>query len=166
MTPGLLGALIPFIMIVILLTSTIGTRRLTRGTVRWRPRRVPNLALSPSRTTIPVAASWIEQLLRDHWANDAVELDRLDCVLVGLDSGYDYGQWDAVLGCVNTWTDELDEPIELNDRIHWAFQTFIDSNHCTAFNADRTRDDFLVLLGCLREAGIECGDADRVTFRQ
>jgi hypothetical protein len=166
MTHGLLGALIPLIMIVILVTSTIGTRRLTRGTVRWRPRRVPNLAVFPYRTTIPIAASWVERLLRDHWANDAAELDRLDRVLVGLDSGYDYGRWDAVLGRVHTWNDELDEPIELDDRIHWGFQTFIDSNHCTAFNADRTRHHFLALLACLREAGIECGDADRVTFRQ
>lgn len=114
--------------------------------------------------SIAHASATIESLLRQYWHDDPRNQHRLDQLLVIFESGWDYGAWDVALGDVQTWPDELDDPIEFDDRIFWDFQAFIDSNHCTAFSADRTRSDFLKLVATLEAAGIVLPDADSVTF--
>ena len=73
--------------------------------------------------SIAHASATLERMLRQHWHLDTMNLHRLDQLLTFFDTGYCQA-WDTALEDVQTWADELDDPIELDDRILWDFQTF------------------------------------------
>jgi hypothetical protein len=130
----------------------------------WRPKRLRELGVSDSPMPISCAAATIEMKLKRHWRDQPRELHRLNRLLVFFEPDGDFAAWDDALTDVQTWPDSLDEPTEINDRILWDFQSFIDSNHCTAFSAERTKAHFMRLVATLADAGIDLPDASNVTF--
>ncbi|MCA9135528.1 MAG: hypothetical protein KDB00_02185 [Planctomycetales bacterium] len=154
---ALVAAIVPAVLILIGLPPIKRYRE-------WRPKRLRELNAQDSPMSIAHATATIETRLRLYWADDPANLHRLDRLLTFFDSRVSFGDWETALGDVQTWPDDLDDPIELPDRILWALQTFIDANHCAAFCGTTTKRYFLDLVDTLSDAGIEFPDAADVDF--
>ncbi|MCC9602242.1 hypothetical protein LOC67_16930 [Stieleria sp. JC731] len=159
-----IGPIVALVSVLVPVTLYFLSRPTFRWKRHWRPKRLRELSATDSPMSISCAAKTIEMTLRRHWRDQPRNLHRLDRLLVFSDPDCDYAKWDDALIEVQTWPDSLDEPTDISDRILWDFQTFIDSNHCTTFSAERTKTYFLRLVATLSEAGIDLPDADKVTF--
>ena len=158
------GPIIALVSVLVSVALYFLSRPIFRRKRSWRPKRLRELNAKDSPMTISCAAATIEMTLRRHWRDQPRELHRLNQLLFFFDSDCDSAAWDDALTDVQTWPDSVDEPTNLCDRILWDFQSFIDSNHCTAFSAERTKTQFLRLVVTLSDAGIELPDAGNVTF--